>query len=74
MSEETKQPVVAVYDSIMAQRKIHLAVFTITAGMLMCYLGKITGPEWAELTKWVSIAYLGANVAEKQVTKDSSPL
>lgn len=53
------------YEAVTSNRKIYLAIGIIVAGMAMCYAGKITGGEWVELTQWVAVAYLGANVAEK---------
>lgn len=55
--------------SAMLSRKLWIVVLILFLACVMCYLGKITGAEWVELTKWVSVAYLGANVAQKGVEK-----
>ena len=49
------------------KHKITVFLISIVLSTLLCWFGKIDGAMWTELTKWLTLSFIGANVITKAV-------
>jgi len=56
-------------DSKYASRKFLICAVILLIGTVSLFLGKLNSSDWVDLSRWIALTYLGANVAQKKVLR-----
>lgn len=56
-------------DNKYASRKFLICAGILLIGTVSLFFGKLNSSDWVDLSRWVALTYLGANVAQKKVLR-----
>lgn len=69
MAEEKAKVGERLEDNKYASRKFLICIIILLIATIGLFVGVMDSADWSDLSRWVALTYLGANVAQKKVER-----